>query len=444
MAVFVFAFGCGESSDENVELVEMLEDDRVRMPNDSSIETAPEMSSDMPIVMVDDAMEDEEPASMDTPMDIPMDNRPDETMILRAFDWLNGRFDSSEQARQNPAFFSIQLESCRVNAPEIGAHVLYVEQASMRSLGEPYRQRLYHVTGTETGEITSTIYSLNNPGSAIGLCARDGIADFRITDVTERTGCTVFLTWTGDEFTGGTRGEECSSRLGGASYATSEVVLRADALESWDRGFDSNGLQVWGATEGAYIFVRRDREPVMPDPMPVPAGQGETCEDALSLQDDSLAMEDPEGPYTHRIDGQFGISNDYNPLEASGLAPGCSIVYDALGNDVVYSVDVEPGDVFSFRLTMPAGSAGGLYFLDSCENGTWPDNDLSGACGRAEYRSHGNCDFNDCSPLEWQFEWPTAVDGQPTEPTTLFLVVDEVQTNQAQDFQLEWSKTSLD
>ncbi|MFM7544645.1 MAG: CpcT/CpeT family chromophore lyase [Ignavibacteria bacterium] len=27
-------------------------------------------------------------------------------------------------------------------------------------------------------------------------------------------------------------------------------------LESWDQGFDKNGVQVWGAIKGGYIFVR--------------------------------------------------------------------------------------------------------------------------------------------------------------------------------------------
>jgi hypothetical protein len=42
----------------------------------------------------------------------------------------------------------------------------------------------------------------------------------------------------------------------GASYATSEVVLRDDGLDTWDRGFDDAGKQVWGATKGAYQFRR--------------------------------------------------------------------------------------------------------------------------------------------------------------------------------------------
>jgi hypothetical protein len=30
----------------------------------------------------------------------------------------------------------------------------------------------------------------------------------------------------------------------------------ADRLESWDRGFDAAGVQVWGSEKGPYVFVR--------------------------------------------------------------------------------------------------------------------------------------------------------------------------------------------
>jgi hypothetical protein len=44
--------------------------------------------------------------------------------------------------------------------------------------------------------------------------------------------------------------------LRGASYATSEVVITDEQLLSWDRGWDANGKQVWGAETGGYIFVK--------------------------------------------------------------------------------------------------------------------------------------------------------------------------------------------
>ena len=37
--------------------------------------------------------------------------------------------------------------------------------------------------------------------------------------------------------------------------ATSEVVVSPGRIESWDRGFDAEGAQVWGAEKGAYVFL---------------------------------------------------------------------------------------------------------------------------------------------------------------------------------------------
>ena len=33
--------------------------------------------------------------------------------------------------------------------------------------------------------------------------------------------------------------------------------MEEEVLTSWDRGFDSNDKQVWGATSGPYVFKKR-------------------------------------------------------------------------------------------------------------------------------------------------------------------------------------------
>ena len=55
-------------------------------------------------------------------------------------------------------------------------------------------------------------------------------------------------------FTGTTKDKECKSLLFGASYATSEVEIFQDKILSWDRGYDSDDIQVWGSVDGPYIF----------------------------------------------------------------------------------------------------------------------------------------------------------------------------------------------
>jgi CpeT protein len=44
--------------------------------------------------------------------------------------------------------------------------------------------------------------------------------------------------------------------LRGATYATSEVIIKNQQMISWDRGYDSSDRQVWGAEKGGYVFEK--------------------------------------------------------------------------------------------------------------------------------------------------------------------------------------------
>lgn len=178
---------------------------------------------------------------------------PDEERAFRA---LIGLFDSRAQALRDPRYLAIQLRTCEVAVPDLGPRVMYVEQARSDALSAPYRQRLY-VVEPEEGGVRSRVFEFHTPAMVVGLCDDPSRADVRPEDVIEREGCAVHLRAVGDRFTGGTRGEGCESTLMGARYATSEVEFRDDGLDSWDRGFNAQGQQVWGATAGAYRFVRR-------------------------------------------------------------------------------------------------------------------------------------------------------------------------------------------
>lgn len=217
-----------------------------------------------PSVPVTDASVDA-PAGRDATPDAPADapatsdvpTTPDEERVFRA---LLGRFDSRAQALRDPRYLAIQLLTCEVAVPDLGPRVMYVEQARADALNAPYRQRLY-VVEPEAGGVRSRVFEFHTPATVVGLCADPSRADVRPEDVVEREGCAVHLRADGTRFTGGTRGEGCESTLMGARYATSEVELRDDGLDSWDRGFNAQGMQVWGATAGAYRFVRRSDAP---------------------------------------------------------------------------------------------------------------------------------------------------------------------------------------
>jgi len=73
-----------------------------------------------------------------------------------------------------------------------------------------------------------------------------------------RDGCAVMLREDSQgHFVGGTIGDDCRSSLHGAAYATSEVRIGPDRVESRDRGFSESGEQVWGAEKSPYVFFRQ-------------------------------------------------------------------------------------------------------------------------------------------------------------------------------------------
>jgi hypothetical protein len=178
-------------------------------------------------------------------------------------DWMTGRFSSAEQAAADPGFKDIRLVMVRVWPERTDAIWLYVEQAVAATADKPYRQRIYRIAWLADGFIESRVYSLARPEPYAGKWREpDFLAGLQPdqSDLLQlRDGCSIVLRRAGGRFVGSTLGRLCPSELRGAAYATSEVVITADTLTSWDRGFDAAGTQVWGAEKGPYVFRKTAR-----------------------------------------------------------------------------------------------------------------------------------------------------------------------------------------
>jgi CpeT protein len=192
----------------------------------------------------------------------PVDLEPEEpapaTPAAETARLLTGRFDSSAQEARDMRYFGVQLRACPVAAPALGQHVLYVEQAILTAVDEPYRQRIYAIE--EDGDaVVSAVLTVDAPEQLIGACdieAADRDLAVAQRTVTPLEGCEVVLRPSTDGFSGSTRGRECLNNYSGAVYATSEVAVTETQVISWDRGYDARDTQVWGATAGAYVFDR--------------------------------------------------------------------------------------------------------------------------------------------------------------------------------------------
>ncbi len=172
-----------------------------------------------------------------------------------------GTFSSLEQSLADSAFFHVVLHMKPVWRHRTDGHWLYVEQAMAQAPDKPYRQRIYHLYLHDSQTIVSKVYEMENPMQYAGAwqdpTKLGGLAPDALVD---RQGCGIFLKKTGKKtYAGATPGNECLSVLRGAAYATSEVEILPDRILSWDRGWDKDGKQVWGAVKGGYVFKKEAR-----------------------------------------------------------------------------------------------------------------------------------------------------------------------------------------
>jgi len=188
--------------------------------------------------------------------------------------WLAGHYSSAAQSKEDPSFFDVRLHIVPIWPDREDGPWLYVEQAMADAQDKPYRQRIYRIIPVPGGKVESAIYELpGNPLQWAGAWrdpARLNALDPGILSV--RPGCAVVLGYAGPGvLQGSTNGRDCGSVLRGASYASSEVTLTATELNTWDRGYDAGGTQVWGSTKGPYRFMKESAAPVVaaaPEPPP--------------------------------------------------------------------------------------------------------------------------------------------------------------------------------
>jgi len=175
---------------------------------------------------------------------------------------MTGTFSSELQSKQDTDYFDIRLQMQHIWKHRTDGYWIYVEQAVADYVNKPYRQRIYQVVQTGDNMFESRVYEFDNPLQYAGAWNDTAkLNSLTIEELQLRNGCTITLIWndTLQKFTGATADKNCSSNLRGAAYATSEVIIDEEKLISWDRGWDSNSKQVWGAEKGGYIFLKQNK-----------------------------------------------------------------------------------------------------------------------------------------------------------------------------------------
>lgn len=195
---------------------------------------------------------------------------PDTTTVLpQSFsvrsvaDRLIGVMDTSAQASSNEKYPNVRMTTCEVklidrgSAPTTSLDIFLYQEQSLSPKLKPYRQRFLKISPALNGQAVSSLsFRPENPGIWIGFCDRPPTDQMVTTSQLGKFICSVIIKPVGEDYIGVTPVDGCPSRYRGATRITNRIRLHADGMDTWDRGFDQQGQQIWGADQEAYQFRR--------------------------------------------------------------------------------------------------------------------------------------------------------------------------------------------
>lgn len=176
---------------------------------------------------------------------------------------LEGVMDTSAQAATHAKAPNVRMTTCRIrlddaNPAATQSVFLYQEQALSNNLAKPYRQRFLQIMPSRsTQSVRSLSFKPANPEAWIHWCDRPA-ADrtLKASDLGSPV-CSVFLRRAGEDYIGKTPIDGCPANVRGAVRITNYIVLSKIGMDTWDKGFDAKGKQVWGAQTDSYQYRRR-------------------------------------------------------------------------------------------------------------------------------------------------------------------------------------------
>jgi CpeT protein len=162
-------------------------------------------------------------------------------MINKFCEWFEGEFNNQRQAFENPTRFAM-IELFHERIEETKFHVR--QQYMVDHI--PYRESIIQVV-----ELDEQTLILKNSRK----------------DLTELLTCDIMLTYSNNEFAGGSVGNECMVDWNGKqTYLTTQCILSEGIYRVVDKGISlDDNTQIWGSENGFFEFRKQS-----PDQFKVP------------------------------------------------------------------------------------------------------------------------------------------------------------------------------
>jgi|CXWL01.1.fsa_nt_gi hypothetical protein len=183
--------------------------------------------------------------------------------VVEVAEWLVGSFDTRAQAEADRAAgtaykHDVALMVARpVEDPvtfEDGLY-LYVENR-LEGQAEPYRQRVYRLSKGAKG-IRLEVFTIDERVRVLLAATPQMLSQLTPSDLTREKGCDVLLERQGEGYAGSTSLRSCKSASKESAYVSSTLRITKDVIVSLDRGYDAEGAQTFGPTDGRGYEFRR-------------------------------------------------------------------------------------------------------------------------------------------------------------------------------------------
>jgi CpeT/CpcT family (DUF1001) len=185
-----------------------------------------------------------------------------ESQVPEVVSHLVGVMSTTAQVRQNPQKPDVTMTTCVITvsgAMPRQAHLnpvyLYQEQALSHQLHKPYRQRFLQISASlPSRTVRSQSWRPIQLEPWINFCQRPSLSRIVPFQAFGDITCAVFLKKSGDRYEGVTLIGGCPTQIRGAVRMTNQITLHAAGMDTWDRGYDAAGKQVWGAKSESYQY----------------------------------------------------------------------------------------------------------------------------------------------------------------------------------------------
>ena len=184
--------------------------------------------------------------------------------------WFEGRFDNFaqtvEEKEAKAEFPHERIHSifARVNLPNVGENVFYVQQYMDGDETKIYRQRLYVFTPNKKEKaIELKIYTFPDEKAVLNAhLDKAKLAGLTLEKMDSPKGCEVFWRLKGDKFEGSMKPDACrvvSKRSGKTLIITDDLFLTKDEIWINDQAKDDQGNYVFGNKANIHHKLKKVR-----------------------------------------------------------------------------------------------------------------------------------------------------------------------------------------